>query len=144
MYWLLILAGALTTTPTVNTATDATAFRLIVNQGNETNTIRQTDVARIFLKRKREWSGGQPIRPIDQSASSRVRSDFSREMLDMSLGEVRNHWMKVLLSGRDVPPIVRESDQQVLEFVRTEPGAIGYISRDVEVPAGVKTVAVAQ
>jgi len=139
MLWNLLLTGLLVSLPSASGSDGA--FKLVVNQGNAMETIGAADLAKIFLKRKREWSRGNPIQPIDQSTSSPIRGEFSREILNMSLGEVRDHWMKVLLSGRDVPPVVKENDALVLEFVQTEPGAIGYVSAGAEVPDGVKLVA---
>jgi ABC-type phosphate transport system substrate-binding protein len=101
-------------------------------------------VARIFLKRKREWNEGRPILPVDQSAASPTRGLFCREVLGMSLGEVRDYWTKIVLSGRDVPPPVQGGDANVMEFVRSQPGAIGYVSGEADLPSGVKAVEVVQ
>jgi len=117
-------------------------YRLVVNDANATSSMRAADVARIFLKRRRQWADGQAIQPVDQSVASAVRGTFSRQVLDMTLGEVRDHWMRVLLSGRDVPPLVRDGDANVLEYVLAEPGAIGYVSSQTALPTGVKTVEV--
>ena len=38
------------------------------------------------------------------------------------------YWQTLVFSGRDVPPVVRHSDEEVLSFVRTQPGAVGYVS----------------
>jgi ABC-type phosphate transport system substrate-binding protein len=124
--------------------TPESEYRVVVNEANPTTSLRAADVARIFLKRRRQWNDGQAIQPVDQSVASSVRGAFSREVLDMSLGEVRDHWMKILLSGRDVPPLVRDGDADVLEFVLAQPGAIGYVSARTALPTGVRPVGVEQ
>jgi hypothetical protein len=46
--------------------------------------------------------------------------------------------------GGGKPPIVKESDADVLEYVRATAGAIGYLSEDYPTDAGVKVVPVTQ
>jgi hypothetical protein len=46
-----------------------------------------------------------------------------------------------VFSGRDTPPAIKASDASVLEFVRANPGAIGYVSPGADL-AGVKVVSV--
>lgn len=140
MYWLLILTSSLLTLPRSEAPT--AAYQLVVNEANPTGSLRAADISRIFLKRRLQWGDGQAIQVVDQSVASSVRGAFSRGVLDMSLGEVRDYWMKVLLSGRGVPPLVRDGDADVLEFVLAEPGAIGYVSAETALPTGVKRVGV--
>jgi ABC-type phosphate transport system substrate-binding protein len=138
----MVVATSLVLVP--DSGPDLLKYQVVVNSSNSTANLRAADVARIFLKRRRQWGDGQAIQPIDQSVASSVRGVFSRTVLDMSLGEVRDHWMKVLLSGRDVPPLVRDGDANVLEFILENPGAIGYVSSETPLPTGVRPVGIEQ
>ena len=44
-----------------------------------------------------------------------------------------------MFSGRDVPPLEKDSDASVINFARNNPGAIGYVSENAKVN-GVRVV----
>jgi hypothetical protein len=60
--------------------------------------------------------------------SSRVREAFSQAVHGRSAAAVRSYWLKILFSGRGVPPPERRSDREVLAYVQERPGAVGYVS----------------
>jgi hypothetical protein len=41
---------------------------------------------------------------------------------------VKAYWQQRIFSGRGVPPPALDSDQAVLEYVASHPGAVGYVS----------------
>ena len=82
--------------------------------------------------------------PVDHSLVSPLRGAFSRRALRLSVGEVRDYWMKQTLSGGELAPSIRNSEREILELVRTEQGAISYVSSGTTLPADVKAVKVTQ
>ena len=59
----------------------------------------------------------------------------------MTTAAVKSYWNQQIFSGRDVPPVEKKSDAEVLTFVRSTPGAIGYVS-DAAAVDGVRVVTV--
>ena len=55
---------------------------------------------------------------------------------------IREFWKRVAMSGRDTPPAVRGSDDEVVAFVRSSRGAIGYVSSGASTN-GVKVIKIA-
>lgn len=140
-----VLLLALSPAPRAALATQVDEdYVVIVNAANEVTEIRAELVARMFLRKVRQWRGGQTAVPVDQSLATPVRMSFSRNVLGMTGGEVREYWMKRTLSGGEVPPAVRSSEREVLELVRAEPGAIAYVAAGSKLPAEVKAVKVTQ
>lgn len=125
----------------VATATDATAqsFKVIVNEANATETISQSELADIFLKKKTKWEDGTAIVPVDLSANSATRKIFSRQVLNKGVGEIRTYWQQAAFSGSGTAPLERASDSDVVSFVKANPGAVGYVSASTDV-TGVKTL----
>ena len=136
------LWAALATAPLSPAA--PTPFQLIVNSENPVGELPSGDVARLFLRTTRTWRHGVPAQPVDQSLSSPVRMQFVKDVLGQTRGEVQEYWLKRMFSGREVPPPVRESDTAVIEYVRANSGAIGYVDPAVALPNGVKTLRVVQ
>ena len=51
-------------------------------------------------------------------------------------------WQCLILRGREVPPPEVSSDEEVIAFVKSRPGAIGYVSSAARLD-GVKEVSLA-
>ena len=123
-------------------ASSESSYRVIVNRANPAEQLAAQDVARLFLKTTRRWDSGAAAQPVDQTLTSPVRQQFTRDVLGQTPGQLQEYWLRQTFSGREVPPPVRPSDTAVVEFVRGTEGAIGYVSADLVLPLGVKTVTV--
>jgi ABC-type phosphate transport system substrate-binding protein len=119
-----------------------TGFVLIANSANPVSELSADAVARFYLKKTRRWPNGGAVVPVDQSATSLVRTAFTREVLGRTIGEMRDYWLKQTLSGADVPPVSRGADADVIEFVAQDAGAIAYVSSATRLPAEVKALRV--
>jgi ABC-type phosphate transport system substrate-binding protein len=104
------------------------SFKVIVNRANETDTLKKHDLSAIFLKKKVKWNSGAPIIPVDQSADSPLRENFSTTVHNRGTEAVKTYWQQQIFSGRNVPPPSKKSDGDVIEFVKSHPNAIGYVS----------------
>ncbi|SRR6266498_294805 len=106
----------------------AESFVVIVNAANSA-TMTRDEIADVFMKRITRWSpSGAPIVVVDELPSSPARQEFSRVVLRRGVEAMEAYWQQQIFSGRDVPPVVKETDDDVLAFVRRNPGAIGYVS----------------
>lgn len=103
------------------------------------NSVSTEDLAAIYLIQKTAWGNGLPVVPVNREATSAVREHFSEKVFDRSPRELAEYWNRLRFQGKH-PPLVQTSDQAVLGFVRSVPGAIGYIDAG-QTPTGVKVVA---
>ena len=117
-------------------------FKVIVRSDHPGTELRQRNLADIFLGKTTRWGDGERITPVDQSSTSAVRAAFSKEALGQSLSAVTSYWRRQLLGGRMRPPRVKDSDEAVIEYVASRPGAIGYVSADTEIPESLKVVTI--
>jgi ABC-type phosphate transport system substrate-binding protein len=122
------------------TPAQAQSYRVVVNASNPTSALSKDDLARVYLKKQTTWKGGGSVAVVDQSPKAPVRAQFSMQVLGRDVPTMKNYWQQSLFSGRGVPPIEQPSDDQVLSFVASNPGAIGYVSADAPLPAGVKAL----
>jgi ABC-type phosphate transport system substrate-binding protein len=95
-------------------------------------------LADIYALRKAYWADDTPVVPINREALSDEREKFSEDVFNLSPLELAEYWNRQRFQGK-LPPLVQTSDQAVLGFVRSVPGAIGYIS-DSQTPTGVKVL----
>lgn len=141
---MLLFTLALSPTPRPATAGEGENYIVVVNASSDVSEVSQDLLARIFLRKARTWRAGRSASPVDLSLASPLRAAFSRKVLGLSISEVRDFWMKQTLSGGDVAPPVRSSERDILDFVKSEPGGIGYVSADSALPSDVKAVKVTQ
>lgn len=115
-------------------------FLVLVNAANAGTQIRRETVAAAFLKKVTRWGDGSAISPVDQSATSSVRKDFSEAVLKQPVASVQNYWMQLIHAGRGAPPPVKNSDADVAAYVAKEAGGIGYVSAGFAPPGGTKVL----
>ncbi len=95
-------------------------------------------LADIYALKKMFWADDTPVVPVNRESSSDEREKFSEAVFNLSPLELAEYWNRLRFQGK-LPPLVQTSDQAVLGFVRSVPGAIGYIS-DSQTPTGVKVL----
>jgi len=120
----------------------AAGVKVIVHTTNALDSITKAKAADLFLKRVTRWENGRVVTPVDQSEKSAARAVFTKELLGKEVLWVKSYWQKMIFSGRATPPAELSSDSQVLELIRTNADAIGYVSDTAAIPAGVKALTV--
>ena len=137
-----ILALALGTAASASPSVSADVpFRVIVHPQVKGSQIPRAALSSIFLKQAPRWGDGSPVQPIDQSVQSSVRKSFSADVLQQGIVAVQVYWQRKMSNGV-IPPPVKTSDEEVVSFVASTPGAIGYVSAATPLPDSVKTVEV--
>jgi ABC-type phosphate transport system substrate-binding protein len=119
----------------------AAGYKVIVNNSNDKSSLAKKELAQLFMKKTPQWSGGTPVVAVDQTDKSAVRERFTLEVHGKSVSAVKSYWQQQIFSGRDVPPVEKSSDAQVIAFVKQNAGAIGYVADGADT-SGVKVVAV--
>jgi ABC-type phosphate transport system substrate-binding protein len=135
-----LLAAAFLAGGTPVASADAT-FRVIVHPQVKGSQIPRASLSSIFLKQAPRWSDGSTVAPVDQSVRSPVRKAFSSDVLQQGLVEVQVYWQRKMASGMTPPP-VKSSDEEIVSFVASTPGAIGYVSSGTPLPDSVREVVV--
>lgn len=109
------------------------SFRLVVHPDISTKIIDRRFLADAFLKKTTRWPDGTSIHPVDLKADSSIRRRFSQDVLGRSVVAVKSYWQQVIFSGRDLPPPELENEDEVLKYVLSRPGAVGYIASTTNV-----------
>jgi ABC-type phosphate transport system substrate-binding protein len=134
--WVLL---ALVVLPVDSDAVEG--YQIVVNAKNSSTSVSREFLSDVFLKRATSWESSDHATPVDLPAASPVRRAFSRQVLGRSVAAVRAYWTQRIFSGRDVPPPELQSEDAVLRYVASHPGAVGYVSSGITFP-GTKPLAV--
>jgi ABC-type phosphate transport system substrate-binding protein len=120
----------------------AAEVKVIVHSSNPLTSITKSKVGDLFLKRVTRWENGRAVTPVDLSEKSAARAIFCKELLGKEVSAVKSHWQKMIFSGRATPPVELSSDSEVIEFVRNNADAIGYVSEGATLPSALRALSV--
>jgi hypothetical protein len=134
---LLVVASCALAAPAVA----AGNYKVVGHAATTPDSASAKDLSRIFLKQKSSWPGGQKADPVDQKRDATVRREFSDGVLGKPVSMVESHWQAQVFSGKGTPPKTLASDQEVINFVRSHPGGVGYVTASASTE-GVKVIRV--
>lgn len=83
----------------------------------------------VFTMRVRQWPDGLPIRVFVLPDNDPLSDLFYRERLGMYSYVLRRAWDRMVFTGTGLAPTVVQSEREMIERVRSTPGAIGYVSQ---------------
>ena len=108
-------------------------FKVIVNSANGVTELSAAVTLKIFLKEVTKFPNGTASTLIDQNKASAVRAAFSKTVIGRPVTAVKTFWQQQLFSGKELPPAVKASHDDVVAFVKATPGGIGYVSAGANV-----------
>ena len=101
---------------------------------NSKLAVEADEIRDIFLGEK-QFAGSTKLVVIDNIA---VQSIFLPKVMHMNAAKYNSIWIKKSFLDGLTPPAVKSSDAEVIEYIKTTEGAIGYISTTP--PPGVKVI----
>lgn len=114
--------------PTLGVSALASDYLLVTSQKSPIEKLSQKDIRAIFVGDKLFWSDGQRIFPA-RVGEDTISEQFLKEKVGMSLSEFNTHWRRRAFSGRAIPPRKFESTKDLMDYLNSEPGAIGLIPK---------------
>jgi hypothetical protein len=121
----LLLVPATLRPPVVHSAEPA--FVVVAAAGATERHLSREAVARLFMRRQLYWDGGLRAQPVNLPARHPLRRLFSQNLLGSRPEDLDDYWRDMYFHGV-LPPHVLGSEEAVLLFVASTPGAIGYVS----------------
>lgn len=117
-------------------------FQVIVHPSTAVNDMKSADVTKLFLGQVSRWPDGARVHAVDLDGSDPVRGAFSEKVLKARVTSVKRFWYQRVFAGQGVPPPIKSSAADVVAFVASTPGAIGYVSLETDIK-GCKVLGVA-
>lgn len=103
------------------------AFAIIVADDVVEHTLSREALSFVYQRKQNFWRNGNRIQPVNLPVTNSLRRAFSACVLGQQPEAMENYWREMYFHG-SLPPHVLESEEAVLLFVHTTPGAIGYLS----------------
>ncbi len=121
-----LLYGGLAALLSLASYTVSAEVVMVVHPSNG-DAIDSQVVKRIFLGKAKKFPSGTAVTPINQIASSSVRTAFDDNVIGRSSAQVAAYWSKLVFTGKGVPPTEVDNDAAVIAAVAADPSAIGYV-----------------
>lgn len=103
------------------------AFAVIASPAASEGHLSRERVALIFKRKLQFWDNGTRIQPVNLPATNALRRYFSQNILGNLPEGMEDYWQEMYFHGV-LPPHVLASEEAVILFVLSTPGAIGYVS----------------
>lgn len=109
---------------------------VIVNVNNSVNLSKQ-QIRNVFMGS----ASNLGLDPVNLPPGELSRTLFNLKVVGLTEARIESYWAQMRFSGRMKPPIMMESEEEVLAFVSQNPDGIAYISSIDNLPATVKVLA---
>ena len=106
----------------------AEEYQIIVNASNPVKSLTADELSKLFVKKVVKWNNGVAVAPVDQVAKSATRAAFTAAVHGKEVSAIVAFWQQQIFSGGAIPPPEKATDAAVIAYVRSNAGAIGYIS----------------
>jgi ABC-type phosphate transport system substrate-binding protein len=100
----------------------AKQFAIVADKANPTSNLTATELVKIFTAHSRSWADGKAITVVMRDPSAADMQLVLRKLMNMTPEQAH----AFVLAHRDAI-MVADSDDAVLRFVSTSPGAIGIV-----------------
>ena len=110
----------------------AAEMEIIANPKGATEYLDASTLRGIFGMRLSRWPDGTPIRVYVLPDDNPVHANFTKRILNTYPHQLRRNWDRLVFSGTGNAPIQVESEQEMLDRIRTIPGSIGYMESGKE------------
>lgn len=104
--------------------------KILLNNDVSVATLDFTYLNQIFAMQVRKWPNGQAIQVYSLPNSNNLHREFVIERLRIQPHQLDRIWNRMLFTGTGKPPTVVSSEDDMLNMIRSNSGAIGYVSSD--------------
>ena len=102
---------------------------VIANPKSGVEKLNHDEVVNIFLGRFRQLPSGLSALPADLPPAQPEKAIFYRLLVNKELAEINSYWARLFFAGRTVPPMQAAGNDDLLNWVASTRGGIGYVER---------------
>lgn len=102
---------------------------LVVSTANPVRAMTQKQALDLYMGRTRNFPNGDYALPFDQARDAPARAAFYKLLTGMDLAQINSYWARLMFTGQTMPPQPLPDEAAVVEVVKRNPGAIGYLDQ---------------
>lgn len=120
---VIALATVLTTQAHAN-------FYVIVQAANSQPALTQKQAVDLFMGRNRAFANGEVAQVFDLPRDNPLHGAFYKALTGMSPAQVNSYWSRLMFSGQSLPPKELVDEAAMIEMVRSNPHALGWLTKE--------------
>ncbi|RDV23960.1 hypothetical protein DXV75_16480 [Alteromonas aestuariivivens] len=105
---------------------DGEPLAIIANHSVTTLQLSRSEVRQIFTANKQYWPDGSKITVFVMDPRTSIHKNFCQQKLQMFPYQLERLWNQVTFSGQGSPPVKVSTHAELIQAVKSTPGAIGY------------------
>ena len=134
---MLSLVGIILLVLLAHTAVCAAEVVVIANNDVPADSIDRDTVASIYLGKKTKWNGHAIC--VGMLREGATHETFVKDVVRTTPQKLRRLWKKVVFAGRGRPPKIFKTEEELIQFVASNAGAVGYANPSAS-SKGVKVI----
>lgn len=106
--------------------------------GSGVSSLKDDKLARIFTGKETYWANDKQIIVCLPSTKSDSSTDVCQKVYHQSVKDVQKFWLSIVFQGRAKSPKFFDTEQEMVDFIKRTPGAIGVLPSDKKsmIPGG--------
>ena len=108
----------------------------VIGNGTGSQSYAAAELKSIFKPRNSNWTSGRPVVIVLPGATSPIRDQVARDMYKSSFVAMQKYWLSLVFQGRFNAPVILNTDEETVNFIKKTPGAIGFIQDPALAPSG--------
>jgi hypothetical protein len=105
-------------------------LHLVVNATSPLKSMSPKEAVDLYMGRTRALPDGKQVLLFDLPRESAVRNSFYQQLTGMAPAQVNSYWSRLMFTGQTLPPQALSSEAAVLDMVKRNPSAMGYLSSE--------------
>ena len=101
---------------------------IITNKSVTADTLKEEDVKNIFIGKMTSWSDNQKINFATLPNDDELHKAFLKKFVKRTPAQYARFWKKQIFTGKGKTPKSFQTEQDMVDFVASTKGAIGYVS----------------
>ena len=103
------------------------AVAVITHTGVDEIGFSKSKLAKIYLGKLKHYSNGEKIKAGNLPKTSKAYKKFHKIVVKKSDAALNRYWSKLKYTGKGKPPKTLATSREVIKWVASTKGAIGYI-----------------
>lgn len=99
---------------------------VVTHKENPVDTMNRSQIIDLFMGKYVAYPDGRKALPLDNNL---LKSDFYNKLVGLSVARVNAYWSRIQFTGRARPPQEQDNNQSIVEYIKENENAIGYIPK---------------
>jgi ABC-type phosphate transport system substrate-binding protein len=100
---------------------------VITNRSVPVTELTKGEIKQIYLGQTKMWSNGVKV-AFSKLGKGDVSQKFIKEYVEKNESMYDRYWKKKVFTGGGKPPVAFDKEKDLVEYVESTKGAIGYVS----------------